>query len=82
MSTDFLLLYRTWPAREKGDPLVTRQKEIPEIISENATARAAPWSHPRLRHVRCTAGCTNTDNKHTTKMLSFLVGDTNYFLRP
>lgn len=82
MSTDFLLLYRTWPTHEKGDPFIMTEKEIPEITSENPTARAVPWSRPLLCHVHLTAGYTNTDNKHTRKMLSFLVGDTNYFLRP
>lgn len=42
MSTDFLLLHRTWPTHEKGGPFVTRKKEIPEIISENTTAGAVP----------------------------------------
>lgn len=78
-STDFLLWYITWPTREKGDPFIMRKKEIPEIISENTRV---PWSHPLLGHVRLSAGYTNTDNKHMMQLLSFLVGDTKYFLRP
>lgn len=81
MSADFLLRYITWPTREKGDPFVMRKKEIPKIISENTRARAVPWSHPLLSHVCLSAGYTNTDNKYIMQLLSFLVGDTKYFLR-
>lgn len=81
-STDFLLWYITWPTCEKGDLFIMRKKEIPEIISANTRARAVPWSHPLLGHVRLSARYTNVDDKHMMQLLSFLVGDTKYFLRP
>lgn len=81
-STDFLLWCITWPTYEKGDLFVMRKKEMPEIISENTRARAAPRSHPLLSRAHLSAGSTNTDNKYMMQLLSFLLGDTKYFLRP